>query len=139
MAAAYVLNGQSLARDAVSTIARSADSPAVLILNMFYSGLGIARDLADKGVRVIGFSADPSIYGNFTRCSEVRMAPNSQEEPDQFAEMLLQLAKELHGAVIFPTRDADVLLLDRFRQELAPHYRLAIPTHDCLVQVMNNH
>jgi len=121
----------------VSTVAGRTDLPAVLILNMFYSGLGIARDLTDKGMRVIGFSADPTIYGNFTRCCEVRMAPNSQEEPDQLAEMLLRLVNELHGSVIFPTRDADVLLLDRFRNDLAPHYRLAIPSHGCLLQVMN--
>jgi D-aspartate ligase len=114
-------------------------TPPVLILNMFYTGLGIARDMAGKGVRVIGLSADHQIYGNFTRCCEVRMAPNSQEEPEQLFDMLVRLSSEVDGAVIFPTRDADVLFLDRFRNELTHHYTLAIPPHECLMQAMNKH
>lgn len=113
--------------------------PAVIILNMFYSGLGIARDMAGKGVRVVGLSSDRKIYGNFTRLCEVRWAPNSQEEPGELAAMLLKLSSELGGAVIFPTRDADVLLLDRFRDVLSRHYRLAIPPSDCLLRVMNKY
>jgi D-aspartate ligase len=113
--------------------------PAVIILNMFYSGLGIARDMVGKGIRVVGLSADRQIYGNFTRSCEVRWAPNSQEEPGQLAAMLLKSSSELAGAVIFPTRDADVLFLDRFREILSRHYRLAIPTSDCLLRVMNKH
>jgi D-aspartate ligase len=114
-------------------------TPPVLILNMFYSGLGIARDLTGKGVRVIGLSADRKIYGNFTRCCEVRIAPNSQEEPDHLFDMLLRLSSEVGGAVIFPTRDADVLFLDRFRDELTQYYTLAIPAHECLMQAMDKH
>src|SRR6476660_5367458 len=44
-----------------------ATPPPVIIMNMFYSGLAIARDLAGTGVRVIGLSSDPKAYGNFTR------------------------------------------------------------------------
>jgi len=121
------------------SVAASLDCPAVVILNMFYSGLGIARDMAGKGVRVVGLSADRKIYGNFTRLCEIRRAPNSQEEPGALAAMLLELSSELGGAVIFPTRDADVLLLERYRDVLSPHYRLAIPPSDCLLRVINKH
>lgn len=114
-------------------------TPPVLILNLFHSGLAIARDLAGKHVRVIGLTADRRCFGNFTRFCEVRFAPNSQDEPQQLAEMLLQLSSELGGAVIFPTRDGDVVFLDNYRRELEPHYRLAIPSHECLSRVMNKH
>src|SRR5271168_30863 len=83
--------------------------PPVIVLNMFYSGLGIVRQLARNDVRVIGLSADRRIYGNFSRFCEVRFAPNSQEQPNELAAFLLHAASELRGAVIFPTRDADVL------------------------------
>jgi D-aspartate ligase len=116
-----------------------AGNPPVLILNLFHSGLAIARDLAGRNVRVIGLSADHKIYGNFTRFCEVRFVPNSQEEPEQLAKVLLQFAPELTGSVIFPTRDADVLFLDRYREELSAHYRLALPPHDCLLRVMDKH
>jgi D-aspartate ligase len=111
--------------------------PPVVILNMFYSGLGIARAMVGRGVRVIGLSADRGIYGNFTRLCKVRFAPNSYEQSEALAEYLLAAAPELSGAVIFPTRDFDLLFLDRFRTELAPYYRLAIPPRDCLTKTMD--
>ena len=111
--------------------------PPVIVLNLFHTGLGIARQLWGTGVRVVGLSAHPRIYGNFTRLCEVRPAPNSQENPQQLAELLLRIATELQGAVIFPTRDADMLFLDRFRAELEPFYRLAVPPKRVLSRVMD--
>lgn len=111
--------------------------PPVIVLNLFYSGLGIVRQLSGTGVRVIGLSADPEIFGNFTRLCEVRRAPNSQEQPEQLLRFLKDAALELHGAIIFPTRDADVLFLDRFRSELGLIYRLPIPSRDVLGRVLD--
>jgi len=109
----------------------SPQSRPVVVLNMFYSGLAIARQLSGKDVRVIGLSADPRIYGNFTRACEVRWAPDSNDDPERLAEFLLE-ATDLEGAVIFPTRDADVMFLDHFRSQLDHKYCLAIPPADCL-------
>ena len=111
----------------------------VIILNLFYTGVGIARDLAGCGMQVVGLSAHPKIYGNFTRFCEVRPAPNSQEQPEALEEFLLQAAGELRGAVIFPTRDFDVLFLDRHRDQLELHYRLAIPPRQSLLRVLDKH
>jgi predicted ATP-grasp superfamily ATP-dependent carboligase len=116
----------------------SPDWPPVVILNMFYSGLAIARQLHSKGMRVIGLSADRTIYGNFTRLCEVRRAPNSNDDPEGLREFLLNAA-DLHGAIIFPTRDADVVFLDRFRSDLDRRYRLAIPPADCLHRTIDKH
>jgi len=115
----------------------SDNLPPVIIMNLFYSGLAIARDMAGRGVRVIGLSAHPNIYGNFTRFCEVRSAPNSQEDSDELLRFLVAAAPELGGAVIFPTRDLDVLFLNRHRTELQQHYRLAIPSAECLQRVVN--
>ena len=41
-------------------------SQPVVILNMFYSGLGIARDMAGKGVRVKHCTCFPSGDGQLT-------------------------------------------------------------------------
>ncbi|HET7208493.1 MAG TPA: hypothetical protein VFI95_18095, partial [Terriglobales bacterium] len=73
---------------AVLDTASTRSWPPVVILNMFYSGLGIARQLAGRGMRVIGLSADRSIYGNFTRLCEVRQAPNSNDDPEGLREFL---------------------------------------------------
>ena len=116
---------------------QAASSPSVVILNMFHSGLGIARALAGKGIRVIGLSADPKIYGNYTRLCEVRMAPSSNDAPEQLLHFLSR-STDLSGAVIFPTRDADVHFLDRFRTELHA-YRLAIPSAYSVEKSMNKY
>jgi D-aspartate ligase len=139
MATTYATHEESAPARSMTKKVSHSGRPPVIILNMFYSGLGIARDLAGKKIRVLGLSADPKIYGNSTRCCEVRMAPSSQEEPEQLAETLLRLSPDFSGAVIFPTRDADVFFLDRFREELDQHYRLAIPPHDVLMRVNNKH
>jgi predicted ATP-grasp superfamily ATP-dependent carboligase len=100
--------------------------PPVVILNLSYSGLGIARDMTGRGARVVGLSSDQNIYGNFTRACEVWLAPNASQEPEKLADFLLRAASLLGGAVVFPTSDFDVLFLDRFRSSLEPHYRLSI-------------
>jgi D-aspartate ligase len=110
--------------------------PPVLIMNMFYSGLAIARDLAGTGIKVIGLSADRNAYGNFTRFCEVRQTHDSQSEPEQLAKYLQSVAGELEGAVIFPTRDADVVFLDRYREQLKS-YRTSIPPRDSLPRVLD--
>jgi D-aspartate ligase len=114
------------------------DAP-VIILNLFYTGVGIARDLAGSGIKVVGLSAHPDIYGNFSRFCEVRSAPNSQEQPEALKDFLLRASNELRGAVIFPTRDLDVLFLDRHRYQLEPYYRLAIPSRPNLLQVLDKY
>src|SRR4051794_17239941 len=113
--------------------------PPVIILNLSYSGLGIARELEGRGVRVIGLSSDRRGYGNFTRACEVRFAPDAQNHGIELAEFLTAAASELRTAVIFPTSDFDVQFLNRFRAELEPNYHLSIPSSDCLSKVMDKH
>ena len=120
-------------------ISGGQDWPPVLILNMSYSGLGIARNLAKRGMRVVGLSADAKACGNWTHLCEVRSAPDSQNAPEELVEYLLRRAAEFRGAVVFPTRDADVLMLDRYRSQLQPHFRLAIPPHEAYCGVVDKH
>ena len=56
--------------------------PTAVVLNMFYSGLGIARSLGEHGIPVIGLTAQRGIYGNFTRYAKVVHAPDSRKEPE---------------------------------------------------------
>src|ERR1051326_7773066 len=111
----------------------SADRPAAVVMNMFYTGLGIARSLGEKGIPVIGLSAHPGIYGNYTRYADVRSCPDSRENPDDLLEFLLELGQTLdRPAIIFPTRDDDVLFLDRHRARLAEKFIPVIPARAAL-------
>src|SRR5215831_3983110 len=99
-----------------------------VVMNMFYTGLGIARSLGARGVPVVGLTAQRGIYGNFTRYAKTVRCPDSRDNPEELLAFLLTLAPELQGRpVIFPTRDHDLVFLDRFRAQLEPFYALAIP------------
>jgi predicted ATP-grasp superfamily ATP-dependent carboligase len=101
-------------------------------MNMFYTGLGIARSLGERGVPVIGLSAQ-RIYGNYTRYARVLDAPDSRNAPEALHRFLLDRADEFGlWPIIFPTRDDDVAFLDRFRTDLEERYRLIIPPVDAL-------
>jgi D-aspartate ligase len=102
--------------------------PAAIVMNMFYTGLGIARSLGERGIPVIGLTAHRGIYGNYTRYATVRVCPDSREEPEALLPFLLKLGAELpERAIIFPTRDDDVLFLDRFRESLSRYFDLVLP------------
>lgn len=111
--------------------------PPALVMNTFYTGLGIARSLGERGVPVIALSNRRSLYGNFTRFAETRICPDSRSEPERLLEFLLMLGRKLETrGVIFPTRDDDLVFLDRFRSELEPFFNLVIAgrpaLHACL-------
>lgn len=107
-------------------------APAI-VLNMFYTGLAIARTLSERDVPVIGLAAHRGIYGNVTRCARVRHAPDSKNEPEALFDYLLALQKECEpGTVVFPTRDHDLVFLDRYRCALEGHYSLVLPKHEVL-------
>jgi predicted ATP-grasp superfamily ATP-dependent carboligase len=102
-------------------------------MNMYYTGLGIARSLGEHGIQVIGLTSQRGVYGSFTRYAKTVRCPDSRHEPEKLLAFLLDLAGTIgHRAVIFPTRDDDLVFLDRFRRELEPHYVPAAPSHGVL-------
>jgi D-aspartate ligase len=112
--------------------------PTAIVMNMFYTGLGIARSLGERGIPVIGLTAQHGIYGNFTRYAKTVFCPDSRTQPEALLVYLLRLGQEIgHHAVIFPTRDDDLVFLDRFRTELTPYFSLAIPESPVLNACLN--
>ena len=95
---------------------KDTNSPAVYILNMAYTGLGIARSLANEGVRINGLGSRKWVSGNFSRFAEFKRSPDSQEAPEALSEFLIELAKSSNTkGIIFPTRDHDVIFLKKYQ------------------------
>src|SRR5688572_26983581 len=102
-------------------------------MNMFYTGLGIARSLGEYGIPVIGITAQRPLYGNATRYAKCLQCPDSRSEPEQLRDFLIELGRTLMSrAIIFPTRDHDLIFLDRFRTDLEPYYIAATPPRESL-------
>jgi D-aspartate ligase len=111
--------------------------PVAIVMNMFYSGLGIARSLGEQGIPVMGLTSHRGIYGNFTRYARLRVCPDSREQPEALLAFLLGLDEIANRGIIFPTRDDDVLFLERFRSELQGRFTLAIPERSAVQACLN--
>lgn len=100
--------------------------PPVFVMNLYYTGIGIARNLDGLGVDVFGLSSEsdaPGMRSRFFR--HVYTVPNSRDEPQALCERLTHIRQEhVLAPVIFPTRDADVLFLHNYADPLSRHYCL---------------
>jgi predicted ATP-grasp superfamily ATP-dependent carboligase len=110
----------------------------VVVLNMHYSGLAIARDLAGRGIPVLGLSADRDLPGNRSRHVRFIESPDSLQQPDELAVFLEKLAQTLGDRpILFPTRDHDLLFINAQRDRLAPWFRIPFPEAALLEAAMD--
>ena len=116
------------------------NSPPVtaVVLNLFATGLGIARSLGERGIPVVGFTAERGAYGGFSRYVKTIRCADSRYQPGLLLDQLQRLGEQLgHRAVIFPTRDHDLVFLDRFSRELAPYFVAVAPPRAALASSLN--
>jgi D-aspartate ligase len=113
--------------------------PPVVVMNPYYSGLGIARSLAGRGIAVHALTWERGVPGTRSRYfRRVLNAPNGRDEPEALCQFLVALAPTFATKpVLFPTRDFDVLFLDRFRVPLAEGYLLPQPADSPIMRMMD--
>jgi len=95
-------------------------------MNPYYTGLGIARALRGRRVPIFALSWESNILGTRSRYfDKVLIAPDGRDEPEALCDFLVKAGAGFPcKPVIFPTRDFDVIFLDRFRDALATWYVL---------------
>jgi predicted ATP-grasp superfamily ATP-dependent carboligase len=105
---------------------KTGDLPPVFVMNTYYTGIGIARNLHPYGMDVYGLSSEsdaPGVRSRFFKA--IYTVPNGHDEPDALCQKLIDLRKFHHNnPVIFPTRDFDVLFLHKHREHLKGLYSL---------------
>ena len=122
------------------TARAAATLPPAVILNVYATGLGIARNLTPHGVPVYGLSVQANAPGNFSKQCRALKCPDSQDEPEALLAFLLEMAVRLGArAMLLPTRDQDIRFLDRHRSALDPYYDIPQPSGDRLDVIMNKH
>ena len=121
------------------SMSAATPSPTVLVMNPYYTGLGIARALRGIGVPIVALSSEPDVPGARSRYfSEVLMAPNGRDEPEALCDFLVKAGAGFpRKPVVFPTRDFDVIFLERFHDALAPWYVLPQPGHSPILRMMD--
>ena len=100
----------------------SADLNPVVILNMHYTGLGIARNLSDQAMEIYGISAQQSLYGNYSRHCKFLAVLDTEREPQACLDYLREFAQQQRLApILLPTRDHDLFFLCRYEAELSDY------------------
>ncbi len=110
----------------------------VVVLNMHYSGLGIARSLGPHGVPVYGLSSDPDFPGNFSRYCQFRLSPDSLHEPERLRDFLMDFAGTLDARpILLPTRDHDIEFLVTHREVLEQRFTIPLASREVIEQATN--
>jgi len=117
----------------------AAALPPVLVMNPYYSGLGIARCLYGRSISVLALCSERGVPGTKSRYFDrVLNAPNGRDEPQALCDFLMKTAAGLEGRpIVFPTRDFDVIFLERYREVLAEHFVLPQPEGSPILRVMD--
>ncbi|HXI70971.1 MAG TPA: hypothetical protein VNN22_11510 [Verrucomicrobiae bacterium] len=112
--------------------------PTAVILNLHYTGLGIARSLKGRGIPVIGLMGSPRQCGWLSRFCRARTSPSARTHPQALLPYLLDLAAEVGtGAILLPTSDADVLFITQHREALSAHFVFPLPETDVVDMLMD--
>jgi predicted ATP-grasp superfamily ATP-dependent carboligase len=101
-------------------------SAPVFVMNPYYTGIGIARNLRHLVAGVYGLSSERDAPGNRSRYfRRIYRVPSSRDEPEALLGRLLEIrADHDTDPVIFPTRDADIVFHDRYDEQLRQRYLL---------------
>jgi predicted ATP-grasp superfamily ATP-dependent carboligase len=104
-----------------------------VVLGGDYQGLGIVRSLGRHGIACVVVDDERSIAraSRFSAAGvRVRSLRDDRGVLDALARARTRLG--LDGWVLFATRDEIVATLSRYRDELAPHFRVPAPGWDCV-------
>jgi len=114
------------------------DRPLAFVLSLFDTGLGAIRSLGRLGIPVIGLDSDPRMPGFKSRYCIAKLCPDPVHQPEELVRFLLEEAKRLERpGILFPASDAFVLLVSRYRDDLAPCFRFALPPAHVLEAIVN--
>jgi len=96
-----------------------------------YQGLGIARSLGRRGVKVFVVDSEPSIAPLSRFVTGAARVPDLRDE-GRIVASLLQVGRRhgLSGWVLYPTREETVAACSRYRDALAEVFRVPTPPWD---------
>ena len=109
----------------------SSSRPGALVIGGDYQGLGIARSLGRRGVKVFVVDSEPSIAPLSRFVAGAARVPDLRDE-ERIVASLLEVGRRhgLDGSVLYPTREETVAACSRYRDALAEVFRVPTPPWD---------
>lgn len=112
--------------------------PAVVVMNMHYTGLGVARALAPAQADVWGLSFDSNFIGNASRYCKFSRYPNPADEPAEALQFLVEFAGRFdRPPLLVPTRDLDIEFVLKHRAAVESRYLLAMPATAVMERILD--
>ena len=107
-------------------------SPTSQVPALVTDVVGVIRSLGDVGVPSIiasEYRESPSFWSRY--CADRIVVPNMLEKEKEAFEILLAYGNTRRDRPVMLTgRESDLLVVSRFREELAPYYRMGIIRHN---------
>ncbi len=114
---------------------RTSETPVVL-LDVNLQSLALVRALGRRGIPVIGIVSGPSRYEHTSRYVEIVRVPDSG--PAALLTALAEVASRQGPApVLIPTNDDMVLFASSHRHILSRSFRMLLPPHDVLADLVS--
>lgn len=116
----------------IVTLPNSAQ-PHAIVIGGHINGLGVARSLAARGVRVTVVKTQPFDMAHHSRDVAAHYTvPALDEHPEALIEVLERHALRWTGAMIYPTNDGALAALSSARNRLEQTYALLMPSTDAV-------
>lgn len=108
------------------------------VLGLFDTGVGVIRSLGRAGIPVIGLDSNPVMPGFASRYCQAKLSPDPVHEPGALLEFLLKEGERLdEPGIFFPSADAYVLFLAKYREELCKSFIFTLPPEPVLDALVN--
>ncbi len=101
------------------------------------NGVGAVRSLGRENIDVIAVDSSKGAAGLRSRYAHPLVIPDPAARPEDALEALMSQPGNGEKGVLFPTSDAFVLFLSRFREQLEERYRFCIPSRRILDGMVN--
>ena len=105
-----------------------------------HQGLAVVRGLGQAGIPVLACGSSRMSLGFYSRyaTARARYAP-PLEQPARFVKDVLRLVAHARPALVIPTVESTLVLLNQARSELERHTVLAAPTPDVLEYALDKY
>lgn len=105
-------------------------TPNAVVLDLSPNGLAIVRNLSRRGIRVLALDRVENVARGRTRHAQCRACPDPAEDPEAFADFLVDLGQMFDTPpVLYMAADDFVEAVSQFRDRLEPYYRFLLPPH----------
>lgn len=110
--------------------------PAAIVLGGSSNALSFARSLGRRGVPVLMLESERSL-GTYTRYAKALVLPPVEDAPEAWLELLEAVGTRLHRPILFPTGDADTLLVSRHGDALEGRFRMLVPPAQTVERIID--